>query len=115
MGSAGSQLQAADRSAAPDLNRELRRLQWAAPDLNQGTADCSGQRRASPGGSWAEWASPGGRARWAAPDLTVQKKNVRKERQQKDKECQKICQKRMSEKVRKNVSIERSPLNSRRL
>ena len=82
-------------------------LQWAAPDLNcklqiavgsagpqPGAQDYSGQRRTSTGelasGVCSAGPHPGSfRAEWATPDLTSQKKDVRRYVK---KECQKICQ-----------------------
>ena len=77
------------------------RLQWAAPDLNRGALERTGQRRTSTGELWSGLGNAGphpgsSRAEWAAPDLSSQKicqkmcqKYVRKECQ---KKCQKICQ-----------------------
>ena len=61
------------------------RLQWAAPDLNRGALERTGQRRTATGGLWSGLGNAGphpgtSRAEWAAPDLSCQKI------------CQKMCQ-----------------------
>ena len=99
-------------------------LQWAAPDLNcklqiavgsagpqRGAPDCSGQRRTSTGSFRAEWgAGPQRPARNARRYVRKNvrryvRKNVRRYvRRYFRKECQKICQNRMSEDMsEKNV------------
>ena len=85
-------------------------LQWAAPDLNcklqiavgsarpqRGAPDCSGQRGPQRGApEWSGQRRTSSRADWAVPDLSYQKKNAQKYVRQ---ECQKICQKRISEDI----------------
>ena len=51
------------------------RLQWAAPDLNRGALEWTGQRRTSPGELWSGLGNAGphpgsSRAEWAAPGLS---------------------------------------------
>ena len=109
VGSAGPQQRAPDCSGQRRTSTAGSRFQRAAPDLNRGALERTGQRT-STGGLWSGLGNAGphpgtSRAEWAAPDLSCQKicqkmcqKNVRKECQKKcqkicQKKCQKICQK----------------------
>ena len=73
------------------------RLQWAAPDLNRGALEPTGQRRTSPGELWSGLGNAGThpgspRAEWAAPDLSCQKICQKMCQKYVRKKCQMICQ-----------------------
>ena len=79
------------------------RLQWAAPDLNRGAPDCSGQRRTSPG----ELPSGVGSAGPQLPqDMSKDMSEMCQPRMSEDmsKEMSEMCQPRISEDMSKEMS-----------
>ena len=93
MGSAGPQQRAPDCSGQRWASTASPRLQWAAPDLNRGAPERTGQRRTSPGDL------PGGVGS-AGPQLPEEMSG----------DVSEICQKRMSERMSEGMSEEMSEI-----
>ena len=92
----------------PRISTASCRSQWAAGP-QPGSQDYNGQRRTSTGelasGVGSAGPHPGSsRAEWAAPDLTSQKKEVRRYVRKCQKECQKKCQKKCQKRMSEDMS-----------